>query len=82
MGDQPFWGKRVADLGVGPRPIPRKKLGAAELAGAIGAAVADPVMRQRASELGQRLRAEDGVGVGVALIERFINRAGLVAGQG
>jgi sterol 3beta-glucosyltransferase len=26
FGDQPFWGQRVADLGVGPKPIPRKKL--------------------------------------------------------
>jgi sterol 3beta-glucosyltransferase len=79
MGDQPFWGKRVADLGVGPRPIPRKKLGAAELAGAISAAVSDPALRQRAHDLGQRLRAEDGVAVAVGLIERFLNRGATIS---
>jgi len=26
FGDQPFWGQRVQDLGVGPAPIPRQKL--------------------------------------------------------
>ena len=26
FGDQPFWGRRVAELGVGPAPIPRRKL--------------------------------------------------------
>ena len=25
FGDQPFWGQRVADLGVGPAPIPRQE---------------------------------------------------------
>ena len=24
--DQPFWGSRIAALGVGPRPIPRRRL--------------------------------------------------------
>ncbi|HEY1012134.1 MAG TPA: glycosyltransferase, partial [Herpetosiphonaceae bacterium] len=34
MGDQPFWGRRVADLGAGPAPIPRKQLTAERLAAA------------------------------------------------
>ncbi len=52
MGDQPFWGKRVADLGVGPMPIPRKKLTSQRLAEAIREAVSNHVMRERASVLG------------------------------
>ena len=39
MGDQPFWGRRVAKLGAGPEPIPRKKLTVERLAQAIQEAV-------------------------------------------
>ena len=60
FGDQPYWGQRVADLGVGPAPIPRKKLTAERLAQAIQTAVTDQAMRGRAAELGAKIRAEDG----------------------
>lgn len=70
MGDQPFWGRRVADLGVGPAPIPRKQLTARRLAEAITVSVMQAGMRQRADELGRNIRAEDGIGAAVALIDR------------
>lgn len=76
MGDQPFWGKRIAELGVGPTPIPRKNLTSQRLAEAITRAVSDPVMRQRAYNLGQQIRAENGVGTAVALIEQMMVEAG------
>lgn len=69
MADQPFWGARVAALGVGPRPIPRHKLEVGNLAAAIKEAVGDPGMVQRAGALGQVLRAEDGVSTALGLIE-------------
>ncbi len=59
--DQAFWGWRVADLGVGLPPIPSRRLTAENLAQAITTAVTDPVMRQKASHLGAKIRAEDGV---------------------
>ncbi|OGO48552.1 MAG: hypothetical protein A2W37_15295 [Chloroflexi bacterium RBG_16_63_12] len=68
--DQPFWGRRVAELGVGPRPIPRKQLTAARLAAAITTAVADRDMQARAAALGEKIRAEDGVTRAVEIIER------------
>jgi sterol 3beta-glucosyltransferase len=71
MGDQAFWGQRVADLGVGPAPIPRKKLTSAQLAEAITQAVSDTAMRQRAADLGRKIRAEDGAGQAVSLIQRL-----------
>ncbi|MBI5667602.1 MAG: glycosyltransferase family 1 protein [Chloroflexi bacterium] len=74
MGDQPFWGQRVADLGVGPAPIPRKRLTAERLAKAITQAISDTGMRRRAADLGIRIRAEDGVAQAVSLIERFSER--------
>ena len=69
FGDQPFWGVRVANLGVGPTPIPKKRLSAERLAQAITQAVSDQGMRQRAARLGQRIRAEDGVAKAVSIIE-------------
>ncbi len=75
FGDQPFWGKRVADLGVGPAPIPKKRLTAEKLAQAITEAVNDTRMRQRAAELGSKIRAEDGVGQAAALITQLTGAA-------
>jgi UDP:flavonoid glycosyltransferase YjiC (YdhE family) len=68
VGDQPFWGRRVADLGVGPTPISKAKLTAERLAAAITQATTDDVMPQRAAALGERLRSEHGVGRAVAFI--------------
>lgn len=64
--DQPFWGSRVAALGVGPTPIPRKKLTEDRLTAALGRMLSDEAMRARSSELGAQLRAEDGVAAAVA----------------
>ncbi len=72
MADQPFWGGRVLALGVGPRPIPRKELTAPRLAEAIRAAVQNQALRRRAAELGQRLRAENGVAHAVGVIHRYL----------
>jgi len=78
MGDQPFWGKRVADVGVGPQPIPRKQLTGKRLAQAITEAVSNTAMRQKANELGQKIRSEDGIDNAVAFIERFVEIPSLV----
>lgn len=48
MADQPFWGHRVAHLGVGPDPIPQNKLTAERLAEAIQTATHNQKMRDRA----------------------------------
>ena len=69
FGDQPFWGQRVADLGVGPAPVPRKKLTVERLARAIREAVTDQGMRERAARLGAQIRAEDGIARAVAVVE-------------
>ena len=70
MGDQPFWGQRVYDLGVGPMPIPRRRLTVDRLAESIRQAVSDTAMRERAVRLGERIRAERGVARAVAVIEQ------------
>ncbi len=68
FGDQPFWGQRVFELGAGVAPIPQKKLAAKKLASAIARAATDAGMRQRAAELGEKIRAENGVANAVKFI--------------
>jgi sterol 3beta-glucosyltransferase len=68
--DQPFWGSRVATLGVGPTPIPRKRLTREGLTAALRTAVTDAGMRSKAAALGERIRAEDGVAEAVRQFER------------
>jgi len=70
MGDQPFWGQRVYALGVGPSPIPRRRLTVERLAEAIRIAVSDTAMRESAARLGERIRAENGVARAVAVLEQ------------
>jgi sterol 3beta-glucosyltransferase len=69
FGDQLYWGQRVAKLGVGTAPIPRKKLTVELLANAIHRAVRDPMMIQRATILGSNIQAEDGIANAVRVIE-------------
>jgi sterol 3beta-glucosyltransferase len=69
QGDQPFWGAAVHRAGVGPEPLPAKKLTEERLAAAIGATLGDSGMQGRAAELSQRIRAEDGVGEAAKEIE-------------
>lgn len=71
--DQPFWGHRVAQLGVGPRPIPKKKLTVEKLATAIRTAVEDKVMKKRAAVLGQKIRSEDGVAQAVKAFHQYLD---------
>ncbi len=71
FGDQPFWGQRVAELGVGPAPILRKKLSADRLAHAIQMAVTDQAMRQRAADLGATIRAENGIARAIDVINQL-----------
>ena len=59
-------GRRVEALGVGPWPIPQRRLTVDALSAAIRAAVGDPRMRECAAALGKAIRAEDGVGQTVA----------------
>ena len=70
--DQFYWGRRVHSLGVGPKPIPHKELTAERLARTLDIALGDTGMRKRAAELGERIRAEDGVGRAVEVIDGYV----------
>ena len=65
FGDQPFWGAMIARAGAGPTPIPNKELTADGLANAILEAL-KPETLERARELGERIREENGCEAGAA----------------
>ncbi len=68
-GDQAFWGRLVHELGVAAAPLPRSRLTGPRLASALGLALGDAAVADRARALAERVRAEDGVGSAVALLE-------------
>lgn len=72
-GDQPLWARRVAELGGGPEPVPSGHLTVERLAAAISQAVTDKDMRTRAARLGECIRAEDGIGRAIEVIEQVKN---------
>jgi sterol 3beta-glucosyltransferase len=71
FGDQPFWGQRVAQLGMGPSPMRRQRLTAEQLAQAITQSVSDTAMRQRAADLGAKIHAENGIAHAISLIKTW-----------
>ena len=71
LGDQLYWGRRVHALGAGPEPVPQKKLTTERLAAAIRAVTEDEGMRRLAGELGQGIRAENGVARAAEIIGEF-----------
>lgn len=72
MSDQPFWGRRVHELGVGAKSIPRPKLTMAGLAAGIQTITRDEGIKTRAAALGAQIRAEDGIGMTLDMIERML----------
>ena len=71
MADQPFWGQRIFELGCGPSPILRKQLTTDRLTAAIEQAITARALRDRAAEIGERIRSEDGIVRAVQLIEKI-----------
>lgn len=70
--DQFIWGNKVAQLGVGPQPIPRPKLNVGNMAATL-LQIQSPEMRQKAAALGITICAEpDGVKEAVRLIEGMV----------
>jgi len=71
--DQPFWGRRLHALGVGPAPISYREITVEKLAAAIREAASDPAMRETAKRVGEKIGAEDGVGRAVELVRKVFS---------
>jgi sterol 3beta-glucosyltransferase len=74
MSDQPYWARRVYELGVGVKPVERPKLTTDKLAEGIRALTTDARMKQAAAQLGEKIRQEDGVENAVQAVERILKR--------
>lgn len=73
FADQPFWGAQLHRIGVAPAPIPVGRLTAAR----VGAAL-DAVDRYAAAatDIGLRMRDDDGATTALDLIERYVPARG------
>ena len=69
--DQPYWGKRLLDLGVAPKFIHRRNLTAERLAKRIQKVLDTPMMKERAQVLGTQMESEDGLTSAIEMIESF-----------
>ncbi|MDO5635614.1 MAG: hypothetical protein Q4G34_12225, partial [Micrococcus sp.] len=72
--DQPFFGRRVAEIGVGGPPVPVQNVSAAALTSSLAAAQSVEV-RRRAAEVGALVAAEDGAAAVADLVERTVTRS-------
>jgi sterol 3beta-glucosyltransferase len=70
--DQPYWGRRVFELGCGPAPVRLRKLTPSILAQALHELDADNSYAMAAQYLGERLQLEDGTGLAADIVEETI----------
>jgi sterol 3beta-glucosyltransferase len=80
LGDQPFWGSRVNELGAGPKPLRLKGARADELAGRVSALVGDDEFSAAATHVAEGIRGDDGPGAAVGTLERILGQ-GSAPGQ-
>ncbi|WP_400994735.1 glycosyltransferase [Agromyces sp. GXQ0307] len=71
IADQPFWGATLQRRGLAPAPIPQKRLTAARLADALGAA---PAFQSAVDAAAARMADEDGAAEAVGVLERLVTR--------
>lgn len=72
FGDQPFWGSIVARAGAGPKPVPYKELTTEKLTDAILYAL-ESLTLQRADEIAQNMKSENGVRIAVDSFHRHLD---------
>ena len=73
--EQAMWGRRIAKLGAGIRPLLPEKLTAETLAFAIDKVTDTPRLRHRAAELARTIQTERGVERAVEIVERTLHRS-------
>lgn len=71
--DQPFWGRRVHELGCGPAPVRLRRLTEETLAENLKNLTANPAFSENASRIGKVIRDEDGTGRAIRHIERVMS---------
>ncbi|GIJ73826.1 glycosyltransferase [Virgisporangium ochraceum] len=74
QNEQLFWARLMRGHGVAAEPLRYKRLDADALASALTTAATDPGLARKAAELGIRVRAEDGTGAAIRVIEELLAR--------
>jgi sterol 3beta-glucosyltransferase len=69
--DQHYWGGRIAELGVGPKPIGYKDLTVERLREAIRLGVGNLQIQEKATRLGQKIREENGIENALDIVEKM-----------
>lgn len=72
FADQPAWGQRLEQLGVGTAPLPFAELTAATLADRIQTILDTPSMQHKAQNLSQQIQQEDGLAMAIEVIEHYL----------
>ena len=75
--DQPYWGRLLYELGVGPPPVRLRKLTSQLLADALEDLATTPAYEVAARALGEKLKLEDGTNLAVDIIEETIADGGV-----
>jgi sterol 3beta-glucosyltransferase len=75
VGDQPFWARRLHDLGASAATIPQRALTADKLADAIRTAVADRQLSEDTKQLAALIAGEDGSARVVATVENLLHQS-------
>lgn len=71
--DQPYWGRRVYELGCGPKPVRLRKLTAEILAETLQDLTTNSTYHQAASNVAEKLNDENGTDKAIRVIERVIS---------
>ena len=74
IGDQPFWGERIHALGVGPKPIPHKKLSVSKLTSALHEMSKSVTMHKHSKKLSILIQNENGIKNAIGVIEDVFQR--------
>jgi sterol 3beta-glucosyltransferase len=69
VGDQGFWGERVRALGIGPAPLPIRRLTVAGLTSRLLQLTSTHEYPERAAALARQLATEEGVSTAIRVIE-------------
>jgi sterol 3beta-glucosyltransferase len=75
FGDQPFWGRRVFALRLGPKPMVKSELNADHLAALISEVCDNPAYEENARKIGHILRHEHGAQKAADVILSYITKA-------
>lgn len=78
--DQPYFARRIHELGVAPAPLPQRDLDPVSLARAIETAMTDPAMARSAREVGTLVRTEGGAERAIEIVEEAVATASSTGG--